>query len=428
MHETMSDAGLDGWLDEALTDLSALRSEDRPGWTREVFSEPYRASRFWTAARMRGAGLDVHQDPAGNLIGRLPGTNPAAPALVTGSHTDTVDGGGRFDGVVGVLGALAAVQILAARGVRLQRDLLVVDFLGEESNPFGLSCLGSRALAGELGPADLGRTDYRGRTLAAAYEDFGIDPASLLAAGSWTGARRPHAYVELHIEQGPELEQRGLPIGIVTAITGIERLIARFTGSPDHAGTRPMADRRDAMVAAAEAVLAVRQEGCGAPQHGVATVTRLENASPAPNVVPSLVHLYGEVRSVDESWLAGTRARLAGEIAARAAQHGVEADLRWSTDNRVVRAASSVQDLAAQAADAAGIPWAPIPSGATHDAVHMARLAPMGMIFVPSAGGRSHCPEEFTATDQIATGVQVLADTLVRLDSSVLPPAARSTP
>ncbi|CEA09715.1 N-carbamoyl-L-amino acid hydrolase [Arthrobacter saudimassiliensis] len=409
--------GLDAWLDTALAELSGFRSEDRPGWTREVFSEPYRASRAWTAARMRGAGLQVHQDAAGNLVGRLPGTNPAAPPLVTGSHTDTVDGGGRYDGVVGVLGALAAVQVLAERGIRLQRDLLVVDFLGEESNPFGLSCLGSRALAGELTAADLARTDYRGRTLAAAYEDFGLDPAALLAAAPWTGTRRPHAYVELHIEQGPVLEERGTPIGIVTAITGIERLVASFTGSPDHAGTRPMDDRRDAMVAAAEAVLAVRAEGCGAPEHGVATVTRLENASPAPNVVPSLVRLYGEVRSVDETWLAGTRARLAGEIAARAAGFVVEADLRWSTDNQVVRAAAGVQDLAAQAADVAGIEWAPIPSGATHDAVHMARLAPMGMIFVPSAGGRSHCPEEFTPTARITTGVNVLAETLLRLDT-----------
>lgn len=423
MHDAAMAAGLDAWLENAVGALSGFSDSDRPGWTREVFSEPYRASRAWTARQMRKAGLEVHQDAAGNLVGRLPGTNPAAPALVTGSHTDTVDGGGRFDGVVGVLGALGAVQLLAERGMKLQRDLLVVDFLGEESNPFGLSCLGSRALAGELTAADLERTDYRGRSLAAAYETFGIDPAALLSAAPWTGERRPHAYVELHIEQGPVLEERGLPLGIVTAITGIERLVASFTGSPDHAGTRPMADRRDAMVAAAEAVLAVRQEGCGAPQHGVSTVTRLENASPAPNVVPSLVRLHGEVRSVDETWLAGTRSRLAAEIAGRAAAHGVEADLSWSTDNTVVRAADSVQDLAAQAADAAGIPWAPIPSGATHDAVHMARLAPMGMIFVPSAGGRSHCPEEFTSTSQITTGVQVLADTLVRLDTAHLAPA-----
>ncbi|WP_312182481.1 M20/M25/M40 family metallo-hydrolase, partial [Arthrobacter sp.] len=191
-------------------------------------------------------------------------------------------------------------------------------------------------------------------------------------------------------------------------------------GTPDHAGTRPMDDRRDAMVAAAEAVLAIRAEGCGAPEHGVATVTRLENASASPNVVPALVRLYGEVRSVDETWLHGSR-RLAEEIAAKAVEHDVEVELGWSTDNTVVRAATGVQDLAAEAADAAGVPWLPIPSGATHDAVHMASLAPMGMIFIPSANGKSHCPEEFTTTEHITTGVQVLADTLLRLDSHSFP-------
>ena len=418
MSVPLSDAGeITGRLNSALSGLAEFRTAGRPGWTREVFSESYRDSRQWVAGQMKAAGLEVHKDAAGNLVGRLAGRNPAAKPLVTGSHTDTVDGGGRFDGVVGVLGALEAVQMLRESGAVLERDLLVVDFLGEESNPFGLSCLGSRALAGELTAADLARTDYSGKTLAAAYSDFGVDPSALLSFEGWTGSRRPHAYLELHIEQGPTLEARGMPIGIVTAITGIERLVASFTGTPDHAGTRPMDDRRDAMVAAAEAVLAIRSEGCGAPEHGVATVTRLENASRSPNVVPSLVRLYGEVRSVDESWLSGTRGRLAAEIAARAAEHDVEADLSWSTDNTVVRASDSVQDLAGDAASAAGIDWLPVPSGATHDAVHMAALAPMGMIFIPSAGGKSHCPEEFTSTDQIATGVRVLADTLVRLDS-----------
>ena len=433
MSVPLSDAaGITGRLESALSELAVFRTAGRPGFTREVFSDSYRDSRQWVADQMRAAGLEVRRDEAGNLIGQLPGRNPAAPPLVTGSHTDTVDGGGRFDGVVGVLGALAAVELLRESGTVLTRDLLVLDFLGEESNPFGLSCLGSRALAGELTAADLARTDYSGRTLAAAYSDFGVDPSTLLGFGGWTGRRRPHAYLELHIEQGPTLEARGMPIGIVTAITGIERLVASFTGTPDHAGTRPMDQRRDAMVAAAEAVLAIRSEGCGAPEHGVATVTRLENASRSPNVVPSLVRLYGEVRSIDESWLSGSRRRLAAEIAARAAEYDVEADLRWSTDNAVVRASDSVQDLAGDAASAAGIDWMPIPSGATHDAVHMAALAPMGMIFVPSAGGKSHCPEEFTATDQIAAGVRVLADTLVRLDShhfSVRPHATqRSTP
>ncbi|MBG6183012.1 N-carbamoyl-L-amino-acid hydrolase [Arthrobacter sp. CAN_A214] len=410
------DTGAIERLDSGIAELAAYRDPDRNGWTREVFSRPYLESRQWTAARMREAGLEVSIDPAGNIIGRLEGTNPNAPALVTGSHTDTVDGGGRFDGIVGVVGAVEAARQLREAGTRLSRDLLVVDFLGEESNVFGLSCLGSRAAAGELTAADLDRQDYRGVRLGEAYTDFGLDPASLTDV-QW--AKKPlHAFLELHIEQGPTLEQRQLPLGIVTAITGIERFIATFSGRADHAGTTSMTDRQDAMIAAAEAVLAVRREGCGAPNHGVATTTRVESDSRSPNVVPSLVRMMSEVRSVDTAWLGGVKGRLTGEILARAAEYGVDVGFDWSTDNEVVHASSGVQDVVASAADTLGIPWMPIPSGATHDAVHMATLAPMGMIFIPSKAGKSHCPEEWSDTSDIATGVTALVSALKALDSA----------
>ncbi|HEX9227205.1 MAG TPA: M20 family metallo-hydrolase [Arthrobacter sp.] len=408
-------------LGEGIVELATYRDTTRPGWTREVFSEAYRESRQWVSERMAAAGLEVQVDTAGNIVGRLAGTNPNAPALVTGSHTDTVDGGGRFDGVVGVLGALEAVRLLRESGQRLNRDLLVVDFLGEESNAFGLSCLGSRAIAGELTRADLDRQDYRGVSLGRAYRDYGLDPGAVLQT-RWARTAPLHAFIELHIEQGPTLEQRQLPLGIVTAITGIERLVATFTGSPDHAGTRPMNDRKDAMVAAAEAVLSVRREGCGAPNHGVATTTRIESESRSPNVVPSLVRMTSEVRSVDNDWLGGVRGRLAEEILANARNLGVDVEFDWSTDNTVVHAHAGIHDLAAAAAEAIGIPWMPIPSGATHDAVHMAALAPMGMIFVPSRAGKSHCPEEWTDFADIATGVSALGQTLTLLDRTALNP------
>ncbi|MHA7295297.1 M20 family metallo-hydrolase [Arthrobacter sp. HLT1-21] len=406
-------------LETGISEIADYRDRSRPGWTRDVFSGAYRESRHWIVERMSGTGLEVHTDGAGNIIGRLPGTNPNAPALVTGSHTDTVDGGGRFDGIVGVLGAIDAVQQLRESDTALTRDLLVVDFFGEESNPYGLSCLGSRAAAGQLSTEDLDRTDYRGVTLGRSYSDFGLDPASTLSA-HWARATKLHSFLELHIEQGPTLEQRGLPLGIVTGIAGIQRLLAVFTGSPDHAGTRPMSDRADAMVAAAEAVLAVRREGCGAPTHGVATTTRLESDSRSPNVVPSLVRMTSEVRSVDAEWLSGVKGRLAQEILGQAHQHGVDVDFTWSTDNDVVQTHAGVHDTAARVADTLGIPWMPVPSGATHDAVHMATLAPMGMIFIPSAAGKSHCPEEWTDFTAVATGVAALAHTLIALDQADL--------
>lgn len=402
-------------LEQDIMDLARIRDPDHPGWTREVFGDPYRQAREWVSARMRDAGLDVHVDETGNIVGILHGSEPSAPALLTGSHTDTVVGGGRFDGVVGVLGALELVRQLREHGTTLTRDLIVIDFLGEESNDFGLSCLGSRALAGELTAADLERPNGEGVRLGDAYAAFGLNPSGVLGA-DWARRLPLHAYVELHVEQGPLLERKGVPIGVVTAIAGIERLLATFEGRPDHAGTTPMDDRRDAMVAAAEAVLAVHREGCGAPVHGVATTTKLVTRPDSPNVVPGTVQLRAEMRSIDEEWLSTARRRLADEILDKARGQGVEVDFEWTSDNHSVRTSEAIHDVVARAADRSGLAWEPVPSGATHDAVHLARLCPMGMIFVPSLGGRSHCPQEWTDFSEISAGVQVLATSLLALD------------
>jgi len=401
-----------------LTELATIRAPDSGGWTRTVFSEPYRSSRDWVRARMRNAGLDVHTDGAGNVIGVLAGRDPSAPALMTGSHTDTVESGGRFDGVVGVIGALEVVRLLRENDLRLERDLLVVDFLGEETNDFGLSCLGSRALAGGLTRDHFDRIDLEGVQLGRRYAEFGLDPSAVLAAADSFAPNGLFRYVELHIEQGPVLEEHGTAIGVVTAIAGIRRLVANFVGRADHAGTTPMTVRRDALVAAAAAVLAVRQEGCGAPVHGVATSSRLDAEPGSPNVVPARVRLFAEMRSIDVGWLSDAQRRLAEQIAERAGEFGVDADLSWSVDNDCVPAHADVQQTVASVADALGMSWEAIPSGATHDAVHIARLCPMGMIFVPSREGRSHCPEEWTDLDDITAGVRVHAGTLVALDRS----------
>lgn len=177
-----------------------------------------------------------------------------------------------------------------------------------------------------------------------------------------------------------------------------------------------MTDRVDAMVAAAEAVLAVRREACGAPEHGVATTTKLESASHSSNVVPAQVRMLSEVRSVDPRWLQGVRGRLTKEILSKARETGVEVDFDWTTDNEVVPANPGIQDVMAQSIDAAELPWMALPSGATHDAAHLAAIAPMGMLFIPSRAGKSHCPEEWTDLSDISTGVNALTRTLLKLD------------
>ncbi|BCW73603.1 Zn-dependent hydrolase (plasmid) [Arthrobacter sp. NicSoilB8] len=367
---------------------------------------------------MTAAGLQVHLDQAGNLIGVRHGRTPAAPAIRTGSHTDTVIHGGRFDGAVGVVGGLEVARLLAENDIELDHDFIVVDFFGEETNAFGLSCLGSRALVGSLTTQHLDRVDDDGMTLGSRYEGFGLDPSYVLRAGEAFAKKRLHRYVELHVEQGPVLQERGTSIGVVTAIAGIQRLVADFIGRPDHAGSTPMEDRRDAIAAAASAVLAIRQEGCSAPRHGVSTTSKIVTEPGSPNVVSSEARLWAEIRSVDAPWLASAPGRLTDEIQAKAHSFGVEVDLTWWLDNPTVPAHEAVQETIVTAVDALGIEWQPIPSGAVHDAAHIAQLAPMGMIFVPSLDGRSHCPEEWTAPQDIVTGVHALAATILELDHS----------
>ena len=411
-----------GRLSSRIHELAEFHDSSVPGWSREVFSEPYRASREWVRRQMAEAGLNPVTDAAGNIVGRLPGRRGTGPALVTGSHTDTVRHGGRFDGIVGVLAGIEVAQRLQETGTSLARDLLIVDFLGEEANEFGISCMGSRSIAGVLQPEHLERVDGTGTRLGDAMHHFGLDPQAALR-GAWRPAD-VHAYVELHIEQGPLLERSGTSIGVVTAIAGIDRLLAHFAGRAGHAGTVPMSDRHDALVSAAAAVLTVERVGCGAPVHGVATPGHIESSPQSMGVLTDTARLWAEIRSVDRTWLHGARKQIADEIAAETLQRGVEIDIEWLTDQDPVPTSDLVHDVIADAADGLGLSRQAVPSGAGHDAAHLVRLGPMGMIFVPSVDGKSHCPEEMTAIGDIAQGAHVLAATVTDLDKRDRPLSA----
>jgi N-carbamoyl-L-amino-acid hydrolase len=406
-----------GAIESSIDALAGIVDDSQEGWTRQVFSDPYRASRSVVAERMREVGLDVHVDGGGNIIGHLHGASSQRASLkplMTGSHTDTVRAGGRYDGVVGVLGAIEAVAAMRRSGVQLQRDLYVVDFLGEEPNEFGVSCVGSRSIAGLLTPEHLDLPGTSGATLGGTMQRFGLDTEAALQ-NAWQPDSL-HAYIELHIEQGPLLERSGDEIGIVTAIAGIDRLMARFSGRQDHAGATPMDARMDALTAAAQAILTIEREGCGAPVHGVATTGRIESYPGSFNVVPSEATLWAELRSTDSQWLGGVKGRLAKEIGLDAERRGVGLMIEWLTDQDAVPTSPAIRDLIGRSADKLGYSWKPVPSGAGHDAAHLAHLGPMGMIFIPSVGGRSHAPEEFTPTADIVRGIDVLVDVLTELD------------
>lgn len=405
--------------DRVLADIDELSElvEDQPGWSRRVFSQAYRVERDTIVKKMREAGLETRIDPAGNVVGVLRGKNSALPPLLTGSHTDTVHAGGRFDGIVGVLGGIEVARILRETDTVLERDLIVMDFLGEEANSFGVSCLGSRSIAGLLTADRLDRVDPdTGQTLGQAMHEFGLDPQKAIQ-NAWNPGSL-HGYVELHVEQGPKLERSGSAIGVVTAIAGIERLMARFSGRADHAGTMPMESRQDALIAAAKAILTIEREGCGAPIHGVSTTGRIESGPGSFNIVPDETKIWAEMRSVDPSWLHGAKGRVANDIAEIAAKSGVTTAIEWLNDQEPVPTAQSVQDQIVDVAGDLGLAWESIPSGAGHDAAHLTGLGPMGMIFIPSVDGRSHVPEEFTGAGDIAQGIEVLATTLVRMDTT----------
>lgn len=409
--------GLDpepGWLAAGLDHLAGIVDPDLPGWSRVGFSEQDVAGRAWVGAQMREAGLETHVDAVGTVIGVLPGSSPSAPAIVVGSHSDTVPGGGRFDGVVGVLGAIEVARALRRSGTRLTHELRVVDFANEEGNPQGVKLVGSRAIAGGLGPDLLGATDDTGTTLADLIAGAGHDPAAV-ASCRWR-AGEVAAYLELHVEQGPVLEQQGASIGVVTRVCGISTFVLDVHGRRDHAGTMPMDRRSDAMCCAADAVLAV-QRIAAAGADTVGTVGALTTTSPLTNTISEQARLTGEFRSPRLDVLRELQRQYAEAVAQADARHRTTSDLTWGHTDPPTVLDAALSDVVAGSAAAVGHDAVRLYSGATHDSVEMARLGPAAMVFVPSRDGRSHCPQEWTDLDDVEQGVRVLLQAVLDVDA-----------
>lgn len=397
--------------------LARITDPARP-WTRRSFSPLFLAGRAYLAERFAAAGLAVRIDPAGNLIGRWDAEDPGAPVLMTGSHSDTVPDGGRFDGIAGVAASLAAVRAMKAARHRPRHTIEVVDFLAEEPSEWGLSCIGSRGMAGALGPRELALTGPGGESLAAAIDRVGGSVADLASARRDDVA----AFLELHIEQGPILEAEGIPVGIVGGIVGIGRVRVRFAGTAGHAGTVPMAGRQDAGLALARFVLAVRDaalkdRGNG---HFTATVGVMRIEPGGANVVPGASEAIVDIRAEIDTAMTRLIEALP-EIAARAAEAEgcrVEAVETLSRTHAVPCDPGLGADIAASAA-ALGLATRPLASGAGHDAAFMARVTRSAMLFCPSREGKSHCPEEWTDPDALADAADVLLGAILRCDSTL---------
>ncbi|MBI4337306.1 MAG: Zn-dependent hydrolase [Chloroflexi bacterium] len=398
-------------------DIMALAAFTRPDipYTRLAFSEEDRQAREWVKARMKELGLAVLVDSAANIIGRREGKEPALGAIRTGSHVDTVRGGGRFDGMVGVAGALEAVWALNEAAITTRHPLEVVVFTAEEASVPGHTPFGSRAMAGQLNmQAALEAPTPDGTPVREALRRLGGAPERLGEAR--LKPSQVLAHLELHIEQGPELERKSIPIGAVTAIAAPCRGRILATGRADHAGATMMADRADALCAAAEAVLAVERVAKGFPQT-VGTVGTLQLSPNMANVIPGRVEMDVEVRSADAGHLKDARARLAEELDLIAGRRRVKLDLEWLSLEEPVTIPPDMVALVEESAGELGIPCTRIISRASHDSARLAPVLPVGMVFVPSRGGKSHVPEEWTDFEQVALGTRVLGRALLKLDA-----------
>lgn len=396
-----------------LEQLATLTEDGHQGWTRTALGPVDRDGRELVRRWMTEAGLEATVDDAGNVVGLLRGASGTGRALMTGSHTDTVVGGGRFDGMVGVVGALEAVRALREADIRLEHDLLVVDFFNEEPNAFGLSCVGSRAMTGELSAEHLALRDDDGRTLAEALRDVGMDPDRMLRAAA--DLSHVDAFVELHIEQGPFLEQQGSQIGLVESITGIARFRALFTGRQDHAGTAPMDVRRDAGCAAAGTVLAVERIA-GEDMRTKGTSGQVTFTPAAVNVVTAQAEFRGEFRGPEGEWLQHAQEALSAAAEQEGASRRVGVEVEWLPLQQPAPMANPVLGTLAGVVDGLGMSSSRLFSGAEHDAAILARHVPAGMLFVPSHDGRSHCPEEWTDLPDVMAGVTALTHSILALD------------
>lgn len=406
-----------GRLQRGLDELALISEVPAPAVTRVLFSEADQRGRDYVRAAARAAGLSIREDAVGNLFARWEGAEPALPAVATGSHTDAIPNAGKYDGTVGVLGAIEAIAALRRSGFKPRRSIEAVMFTAEEPTRFGLGCLGSRMLAGTLPPEKARRLrDREGKSLDELRAGAGFHgplESVLLGSGHY------HAFIELHIEQGPLLEAEGIPIGIVEHIAGPSSYRITLTGEGGHAGAVLMPGRHDAGLAAAEIALAVEwaAKTSGSPDTVATTgVFRIEPG--AVNSIPCRACLEVDLRDT----ALASRSRALGEIRNAIDEICIRRGIRqeFTEINADPPAAGDplTIEIAEEACRILGLRFRRMVSRAYHDSLFMARVCPTTMIFIPCRNGWSHRPEEYATPEDIRAGVEVLAHTLARLAGS----------
>ncbi len=397
-------------------ELALISDAEAPAVTRVVFTPTDLKAREWLIARCEKAGLDVRQDAIGNIFARWTGSQPTAPAVGTGSHIDAIPNAGKYDGVVGVLGGLEAIRSLQTSGFRPKHSIELLVFTSEEPTRFGIGCLGSRLLSRTLSAASARKlVDKEGVSLEEVRREAGLK-------GQLEDVPLPDGYykafVELHIEQGPLLERQKMPLGIVTQIAAPATLRLSIEGAGGHAGGVLMPDRKDALCAAAELILAVENaaRASGAPDT-VATVGICEVFPGAVNSIPSRVQLSVDIRDT----VLGRRDAVMYAI--EAASQTIAAKRQVSIRKELLNAdapahcAPAIIEALSQACRKHQLLYVPMVSRAYHDSLFMSRVTPAAMLFIPCRNGYSHRPDEYASPEGIARGVLVLAETLATLAS-----------
>jgi len=394
-------------LTENFYQLSLIGAQDGGGITRLAFSDADWEARKYIIQVMEQVGLVVRVDAFGNLIGRLEGVNAEASVVMLGSHIDSVPNGGNFDGIVGVLGAIEVIRCLVEEGEKNYHPIEIVVFMAEESSRFGVATLGSKAFCGKLSFAQLEQyTDKHGISLAQAMREKDLTPENGSLA-RYVGDIK--VFMELHIEQGKVLETMGKQIGVVSGVAAPTRLRVVIVGEADHSGATPMNMRKDALTAAAEIILRVEELARKVAQHGVVGTTGVIVAEPgAMNVIPGRVELGIDIRSISQDLKQQVVHELIGTIDAIKSRRGVTIKVVTLSDESPVRISEIMVKFLDDVCKQHPYPSMVMPSGAGHDAMHLASLAPTGILFIPCRGGISHNPAEWASMDDIVAGTEIL--------------------
>ena len=400
-------------INQTLQELGHL-GESPEGMDRVAYSPEDIAGRDYTIKLMQEAGLETRIDAAGNIIGRRAGSDDNLPAIALGSHTDTVPKGGKYDGALGVMGAIEVIRTLEEQGHRTRHPLEVIDFTNEEGTRFHRWLVGSRSMSGLLEQEDLDALDDDGLSLGPCIADIGGDLSRIGEAVRSPGELA--AYFELHIEQGPYLHQSGNPIGVVTGITGRAVFEVEIEGKANHAGTTPMSTRRDALVSASKLVLNIQKMAAEQEICRVSTVGSIKAIPNAVNVIPGHASIGLEFRDTDMKALAAAEQELRRITDQAAVDDIVDIEVIRHRFTSAVPITADMQALVAEAAENCGMAWEPLASGAGHDAQAVANIAPVAMIFVPSIDGISHAIEEYSTPQDCANGAQVLLELLLLAD------------